>query len=116
MKVTSNSGSTGYSWIIDDKSCDGIVSIETGYVYYPADDESGFDVGYGEEIFTITKEDFGECTFRAAYAQPWAFSGFEDHVKNNGYIISIPIRVIEANDDNSGDNDFPDPIDEDDDD
>ena len=94
MKITSNNGSTGYSWIVDHKDCEGVVKIESGYVYYPPDSDSSFDVGYGEEVFTITKQDYGECTFRAAYARPWEFSGFDQHIDENGYTISIPLKVV----------------------
>ena len=72
-------------------------------MYYDADDDSGFDVGYGEDIFTLTAKNYGECTFRMAYVRPWEFSTFEDYAKKNGYIISIPIRVlVEGGDSDSG--------------
>ena len=103
MKITSNNGSTGYSWIIDHDACDDVVSVESGYVYYPASDEDSFDVGYGEEVFTITAEDYGQCVFRIAYARAWEFSGFEEYEQQNGYIITIPIRVIKETD-NAGQN------------
>ena len=31
FKVASNGGSTGYSWIVDYESCEGIVDITTAY-------------------------------------------------------------------------------------
>ena len=79
MKVTSNNGSTGYTWIIDHADCDGVANIESGYVYYPPETDDGFDVGYGEEVFTVTAEGRGECTFRVAYARAWEFVSFEDY-------------------------------------
>ena len=85
LKVTSNNGSTGYTWVIDQESCAGILDITSGYVYYPAVDS--FDVGYGEEIFTITATGFGQCAFRIAYAQAWTFTTFEEHIEENGYMI-----------------------------
>ena len=38
LKISSNNGSTGYSWIIDFDSCDGIVEITSGYVVFDNDD------------------------------------------------------------------------------
>ena len=93
LKVTSNNGSTGYTWIIDHDGCDDVVDIDAGYVYYPPEDENSFDVGYGEEIFTLTAEGKGECNFRIAYARAWEFSSFEDYENQNGLIISVPVRV-----------------------
>ena len=79
LKATSNNGSTGYTWIIDHKGCKDVVVIESGYVYYPPENDDGFDTGYGEEIFTVTAVGQGECTFRIAYARAWEFSSFEDY-------------------------------------
>ena len=39
FKVASNGGSTGYSWIVDYQSCDGIVDITTGYAQYSTNGE-----------------------------------------------------------------------------
>ncbi len=58
LKVTSNNGSTGYSWIIDHAACEGVATIESRYVYYEPESDDGWDVGYGEEIFTVTGEKF----------------------------------------------------------
>ena len=79
MKVTSNNGSTGYTWIIDHKECDGVAEITSNYAYYPPENDDGFDVGYGEEVFTVTAAGKGECTFRVAYARAWEFVSFEDY-------------------------------------
>lgn len=79
MKATSNNGSTGYTWIIDHKGCKDVVTIESGYVFYPPENDDGFDTGYGEEIFTLSVEGYGECMFRIAYARAWEFSSFEDY-------------------------------------
>ena len=32
LKISSNDGSTGYSWIIDFEACDGIIDINSAYV------------------------------------------------------------------------------------
>ena len=93
MKVTSNNGSTGYSWMIDYEECKDVIKIVSGYVYYEPEEEDGFGVGYGEEIFTVTAKGKGECTFRIAYARAWEFVSFEDYKNQNGKIIEIPIRV-----------------------
>ena len=95
MKITSNNGSTGYSWLIDTEACDAILDIDVGYVYHEAESEDGIDgIGYGEEIFTLTAEKYGKCTFRLAYARSWEFVDFETHEKENGYLIEIPINVL----------------------
>ena len=93
MKVISNNGSTGFSWIIDHNACEGVATIESGYVFYPPEEDDGFEVGYGEEVFTVKAEGEGECTFRTAYARAWEFVSFEDYKNQNGKIIEIPIRV-----------------------
>ena len=54
LKITSNNGSTGYSWLIDTESCETILDIDVGYVYTEPEDDANFGVGYGEEIFTLT--------------------------------------------------------------
>ena len=51
-------------------------------------------MGYGEEIFTLTAKGFGTCLFRLAYARAWDFTTFEEFAEQNGYMISIPIRVL----------------------
>ena len=79
MKVTSNNGSTGYTWMIDYEECKDVIKIVSGYVYYEPEEEDGFGVGYGEEIFTVTAKGKGECTFRIAYARAWEFVSFEDY-------------------------------------
>ena len=38
LKISSNNGSTGYSWIIDFDSCDGILEITSGFVTFANDD------------------------------------------------------------------------------
>ena len=50
-------------------------------------------MGYGEEIFTLTAKGFGACVFRLAYARAWEFTTFEEYEEENGYMISIPVRV-----------------------
>ena len=101
MKVTSNNGSTGYSWIVDD-DCDQIVDIESGYVYYEPDTNDSWDVGYGEEIFTLTAKKYGECTFKIAYARAWEWTNFADFEETNGYIIQVPIYVLSGSNTNGG--------------
>ena len=62
--------------MIDQDNCAGILDITSGYVYYPAEDnsaednsaEDSEDVGYGEVIFTLTATGFGRCAFRIEYA------------------------------------------------
>ena len=106
MKITSNNGSTGYSWIIDKQSCNGILDITQKYWYYEPEENDGWDVGYGEEIFTLTALKFGNCDFRMAYARTWEWVDFRNHEKNNGYMIEIPITVLQSrfydNDSSSG--------------
>ena len=97
MKVTSNNGSTGYTWIIDHDECKDILDIESGYVYYEPESNDAFDIGYGEEIFTLTAKKYGTCTFRIAYARAWEWSNFADHISSNGYIIEVPIQVVNTN-------------------
>ena len=94
LKITSNNGSTGYSWLIDTDACEAILDIDTGYVYHEADDDTNFGVGYGEEIFTLKAEKYGKCVFRLAYARSWEFVDFETHRRQNGYLIEIPINVL----------------------
>ena len=62
LKVSSNGGSTGYSWIVDFDSCAGIAEITSGYVEL-ADDGANVIGGAGEEIFTITASGLGDCDF-----------------------------------------------------
>ena len=93
LKIGSNNGSTGYTWIIDQQSCKRYLDISSGYVFYEPETDDGWDVGYGEEIFTLTAKRYGNCIFRIAYARSWEFVDFEDHINQNGYVIEIPIRV-----------------------
>ena len=106
MKIASNNGSTGYTWIIDHQGCAGVVRIESGYVFYPPAEDDGFDVGYGEEVFTVNAEEEGECTFMIAYAKAWEFVSFEDYENQNGKIIAIPVRVADV-DFSEGDDEEP---------
>ena len=94
FKITSNNGSTGYSWLIDTDACDAILDIDTEYIYTEAEDDSNFGVGYGEEVFTLSAEKYGKCVFRLAYARSWEFVDFETHKRVNGYLIEIPINVL----------------------
>ena len=94
LKITSNNGSTGYSWLIDTDACDAILDIDTEYIYREADDDTNFGVGYGEEVFTLKAEKYGKCVFRLAYARSWEFVDFETHRRQNGYLIEIPINVL----------------------
>lgn len=97
MKITSpnNSGSnlnSGYTWIINENACEGVIEIESGYE--EPEDLSGFDIGYGEYTFTITAKEYGSCDFKIAYSRAWEFTSFEDYTNKGGQIISIPIRVV----------------------
>ena len=94
LKITSNNGSTGYSWLIDTDACESILDIDVSYVYTEPEDDSNFGVGYGEEIFTLTAQKYGKCMFRLAYARSWEFIDFETHRRQNGYLIEIPISVL----------------------
>ena len=94
FKITSNNGSTGYSWLIDTDACDAILDIDTEYIYTEPEDDSNFGVGYGEEVFTLSAEKYGKCVFRLAYARSWEFVDFETHKRENGYLIEIPINVL----------------------
>ena len=94
LKITSNNGSTGYSWLIDTDACDAILDIDTEYIYTEAEDDTNFGVGYGEEVFTVRAEKYGKCVFRLAYARSWEFVDFESHRRENGYLIEIPINVL----------------------
>ena len=91
LKVSSNGGSTGYSWIVDFESCDGIAEITSGYVEFTGSDANVIG-GAGEEVFSIRAIGVGNCNFQIAYAQSWNFGGFSDN--SNTYIISIPVRVL----------------------
>ena len=95
LKIASSNGATGFSWLIDREDCRGVVDITNGYVFTPPESDDGFDVGFGEEIFTLTAEEPGECVFRIAYANPSQFISFEDYANQNGLIIQIPIQVGE---------------------
>ena len=75
LKVASSNGSTGYSWLLDRENCDGIIDITNGYVFNPPTDGSS-DIGFGEEIFTLTATGPGQCTFQIAYAEPSKFTSF----------------------------------------
>ena len=94
LKITSNNGSTGYSWLIDTDACDAILDIDTEYIYTEAEDDTNFGVGYGEEVFTLKAEKYGKCVFRLAYARSWEFVDFETHRRQNGYLVEIPINVL----------------------
>ena len=52
LKISSNDGSTGYSWIIDFEECAGIIDITSAYVSFQ-EDSSDFITGLGEEVFTL---------------------------------------------------------------
>ena len=91
LKVSSNGGSTGYSWIVNFDSCADIAEITSGYV--ESTGNANMIGGAGEEIFTVTASGVGNCNFQIAYAQSWAFTGFNDD--SNTYIISIPVRVLD---------------------
>ena len=99
LKVASSNGATGFSWLIDRDDCRGVIDITNGYVFVPPATNDGFDVGFGEEIFTLTATEPGACTFRIAYANPAQFTTFDDYENRNGLIISIPIEVGDAEED-----------------
>ena len=61
LKVSSNGGSTGYSWIVDFDSCAGIAEITSGYVELTGN--ANVIGGAGEEVFTITTSGVGSCIF-----------------------------------------------------
>ena len=97
LRISTSSGSTGFSWLIDRGSCRGIIDVTNGFVFSQPDgidENTGLLISSGslEEIFTITALDKGQCTFRIAYANPGtgAFS-FDDYSKNGGLVIQIPI-------------------------
>ena len=96
FKITSNNGSTGYSWFMDKAECAGILDMESGYVYYEPENNDEWDVGYGKEIFTLTAKKYGSCTFRIAYARSWEWVDFDIHEENEGYMLEIPIRVLQG--------------------
>ena len=52
LKISSNNGSTGYSWILDRQSCFNVVEIDAQYVYSPPENE--FVGASGEERYTLT--------------------------------------------------------------
>ena len=97
LSVTSDSGSTaqGYTWLIDYDDCEGIVDITSSIAYYPSTNPN-VDNGYSEEIFTLTAGGFGTCDFTIAYAIPWQFTSFSKFEKQGGLVISIPIRVVDG--------------------
>ena len=92
LTISSNGGSTGYSWILDRQSCYNVVQIDAEYVYSPpSDDVVGSS---GQEVYTLTAEKYGKCTFRIAFARSWEFLDFNDHKSKNGYMIEIPLHVV----------------------
>ena len=78
FKITSNNGSTGYTWFMDRAECEKILDMDQGYVYYESGNNERDD-GFGEEIFTLTAKNYGTCTFRLAYAFSWKWIDFENH-------------------------------------
>ena len=59
LRISTSSGSTGFSWLIDRSSCRGFLDITNGFVFSQpdgTDENTGLLISSGslEEIFTIT--------------------------------------------------------------
>ena len=69
---------TGYDWIFDNEDCNSFITIEDSYQM----DEEGFESGMmgvpGTTTVKLTGFLEGQCTWRAAYARDWEFTGFND--------------------------------------
>ena len=101
LSIATSSGTTGFTWVVDRKDCEGVLEITNGFIFnQPIDGDSKSELliqnGLVEELFTLFAIAEGSCTFRMAYARPseTAFS-FSEYQKSGGLVIQIPIQIGE---------------------